>query len=241
MEKYERRYKRFNLDFIKVNGRMKFSSSVDIIDISLGGISIKTDRRLNIGNEYTLNINEKGKLLSAKGVVVWSSLLESKKSSNGDFIPIYATGMEFKDVPEEKISELVNFIESHAEGKTNPHRVHTQNGLRLHMRFHVNSNGKAILTCPENYTVKKISMSGMLVETGNALKVEEKLPMEISLPGNNTISFLGRIASSTPLSEKDPNKFAIGIEFLSMPNEFGMQLDGFVSMLSQQNISSPLR
>ena len=240
MEKNQRRYKRFNLDFIKVNGRMKFTSSVDIIDISRGGISLKTDRRLNIGSEYTLNIDEKGKLLSAKGVVVWSSLLESKKSSNGDFIPIYATGMEFKDVPEEKISELVSFIESHAEEKTDSRMVHAQNGLRLHMRFHVTSNGKAILTCPENYMVKKISMGGMLIETDNALKVEEKLPMEISLPGNYIVSFLGRIASSTPLSEIYPEKFAIGIEFLNMPRDYYRQLNTFISMLPHQNISSPL-
>jgi Tfp pilus assembly protein PilZ len=240
MENNQRRYRRFNLDFIKVNGRMKFTSSVDIIDISRGGISLKTDRRLNIGSEYTLNIDEKGRLLSAKGVVVWSSLLESKKSSNGDFIPIYATGMEFKDAPEEKISELVSFIESYAERNTDSCGVHTQNGLRFHMRFHVTSKGNTSLTCPENYKVKKISMGGMLIETDNALKVGEKLPMEISLPGNYNISFLGRITSSTPLPEMEPEKFAIGIEFLDMPGDYNRQLNVFISMLPHQNISYPL-
>jgi hypothetical protein len=149
--------------------------------------------------------------------------------------------MEFKDVPEEKISELVSFIESHAEGKTeDSFRVHTQNSLRLHMRFHVSSKGNSILTCPENYTVKKISMGGMLIETDYALKVEEKLPMEISLPGNYNISFLGRITSSTPIPDVYPEKFAIGIEFLNMPSEYNRQLNVFISMLPHQKISSPL-
>ncbi|MDH4231827.1 MAG: PilZ domain-containing protein [Nitrospirota bacterium] len=241
MEKKEKRYKSFNLDFTAVNGRMKFTSSVDIIDISIGGISIKIDRRLNIGSEYTLKIDAKDRLLSAKGVVVWASLLESRKSSNGDFVPIYAAGMEFKEVSEEKISELVSFIEAHAERKPDSVGVHSMSGLRLHMRFHVSSNGRTTLTCTDNYSVRKISTRGMFIETNNFLKVEEKLPMEISLPGNDKFSFLGRIVSCTALQNTQQEQYAIGIEFVNMPDEHLRQLNGFISMLPQQNKTFPNR
>ena len=95
MEKNERRYKRFTIESMKVKGRIMFSKIVDIIDISLGGISLKADRRLNIGNEYILKFDEKGLHISIKATVVWASLHESVKSANGDLVPIYSVGMKF--------------------------------------------------------------------------------------------------------------------------------------------------
>ncbi len=39
--------------FMKINGKLMFASTVDIIDISLGGIALQTNRALKIGRiEY---------------------------------------------------------------------------------------------------------------------------------------------------------------------------------------------
>jgi len=72
---------------MKIKGRIMYSKIVDIIDISLGGIALKADRRLNIGNQYILNIDEIGLHISLKATVVWASLHHSIKSANGDLVP----------------------------------------------------------------------------------------------------------------------------------------------------------
>ena len=73
-------------------------------------------------------------------------------------------------------------------------------------------------------------MSGMLIETGNVLKVEEKILLEISLPGNNSISSRGRVVSCTPMKDS-PEHYAIGIEFLNMPPDNSRLLGRFIGML----------
>ena len=231
MEKNVRRYKRFTIDSMKIKGRIMFSKIVDIIDISLGGIALKADRRLNIGNEYILKIDEKGLHISLKATVVWASLHQSIKSANGDLVPIYAVGMKFNESSNEKISELIKFIAPDKHKDQVAGEVRKANDLRFHMRFHVGDGGKAVLTCPENYSIRTVSMSGMLIETGNVLKVEEKISLEISLPENNTINSHGRVVSCTPVKD-NPEHYAIGIEFLNMPPDNSRLLGRFISMLA---------
>ena len=232
MEKNTRRYERFTIDSLKINGRITFSKIVDIIDISLGGISLKTDRRLNIGNEYTLNINEKGLDISVKATVVWASLHQSVKSANGDLVPIYAVGMKFNESSNEKISELIKSIASPGQAKQIADAARSAKDLRFHMRLHISDSGKAALDCPEDYAIRTISMGGMLIETGKVLTVEDKIPLEISLPENNSINFLARVVSCTPLADRHPEVYAIGIEFLDMPPDQIKLLERFVRVLS---------
>jgi len=232
MEKNERRYKRFTIGSMKIKGRLIFSKIVDIVDISLGGISLKADRRLNIGGEYILKIEEKGLHISVKATVIWASLHESVKSANGDLVPIYAVGMKFNEPSNEKISELIKFIAPAGQKERSAGAAGIAKDLRLHMRLHISDNGKAVLDCPEDYSIRTISMGGMLIETGNVLTVEEKIPLEISLPENNSINFLARVVSCTPVIDRQPEAYAIGIEFLNMPPDNSRLLDRFIGMLA---------
>ena len=77
----KRRYKRFTVDLMGIRGTVLFANEVEIIDLSLGGISIKTDRRLGISNVYSLKISDKGRVLPMKGRVVWSVLIKAIKKS----------------------------------------------------------------------------------------------------------------------------------------------------------------
>jgi Tfp pilus assembly protein PilZ len=231
MEKNERRYKRFTIGSMKIKGRLIFSKIVDIVDISLGGISLKADRRLNIGGEYILKIEEKGLHISVKATVIWASLHESVKSANGDLVPIYAVGMKFNESENEKISKLIEFIAPDMHMDRVLGEVPIANEPRFHVRFQVGDSGKAVLTCPGNYSIRTVSMSGMLIETGNVLRVEEKISLEISLPGDNTINSHGRVVSCTPTKDS-PEHYAIGIEFLNMPPDNSSLLARFIGMLS---------
>lgn len=230
MESNTRRYKRFTIDFMKINGRITYAKSVDIIDISVGGISLRTDKRLNPGNEYALKIEGIDKSISVKGTVIWASLHESRKSDSGDITPLYSVGIKFSDVSSEKISELVDFIESHKE-KEVPGAAYNLGGIRFHMRFHLNS-GKTILTCPEPYKVKKISEGGILIESKTPLALEQRLPMNVYLPGSRSLSFLGRVATCILRKDTYPEEYEIGIEFMNMPKDDSTTLNEFILKLN---------
>jgi len=46
-----RQYKRYKMDETEIHVQLAFANEVKIQDISLGGLSFKTDRRINIGKE----------------------------------------------------------------------------------------------------------------------------------------------------------------------------------------------
>jgi len=110
MNANKRRYKRFTISRINITGRMLFANSVDIIDISAGGISLKTDKRLDMGGDYTLKLEGKDGIIGVKCTVVRSSLHECRKADNGDLVPVYSVGMKFNNVSPEKIRELERII-----------------------------------------------------------------------------------------------------------------------------------
>ncbi|MBI5846848.1 MAG: PilZ domain-containing protein [Nitrospirae bacterium] len=231
MGQEHRKFKRFATDIMKINGKMMFASTVDIIDISLGGISLQIDRTLKMGSEYMLRIETKDRSISVKGAVIWSTLSGSRKTAEGDVVPLYSVGMRFDDLASEKINTLIKFIESYKAEKDSV-ELHSLSGLRVNMRFHVVANGKFILTCPEDFSVKKISLGGMLIESENALELDQQWPMEITLPGDSEISFAGRVASCIPIETAETKRFAIGVEFLNMPEENTEKLTGFIGTLS---------
>ena len=57
----KRRYKRFVVDILEINTRLTFARNVKILNISVGGVSLRVDKQLNIGSDYTLRIEGKGK------------------------------------------------------------------------------------------------------------------------------------------------------------------------------------
>lgn len=232
-----RKFKRFATEFMKINGKLMFASTVDIIDISLGGIALQTNKTLKIDTEYMLRVETKGRSISVKGLVVWSTPSGSRQTAEGEIAPLYSVGMRFNDLNTEKINDLIEFIESH-KLELEAVKLHSMSGLRVNMRYHLATNGESLLTCPQDFLVKEISLRDVLIETDHAFELDQELPMLIFLPGESEISLTGRIASCIPIKTAEPKQVAIGIEFLNMKKENAEKLTGFIRMLSQHN-SSP--
>jgi hypothetical protein len=217
----KRRHPRFTVE--GVHGRMVFASQVDILNLSLGGVAIKADRRLNIGGEYTLKLELAGEAIDIKGLVVWSVMSGLRKSGK-DTVPEYSAGLRFKDIFTERLLRLMAFIDHHKVFEE--HRVGG-------MRFRIDAPGKALLDSPEHYRVKLISRSGMLIETTHPLELDGVYPMEISPPGAEPIRFEGRVASA--MNMPDEGHVELGIEFLTLPPEDDLRLQAFIESLAKSD------
>ncbi len=227
-----RRYKRFSVDILGINGKMMFANEVEIQDISIGGISIRVDRRLNMGNEYTLKIGNGSKTIALKGSVVWSKISGTKKGKQDEVIPFYTAGMKFVTMTTDKVQELANFLEGQANFSRE--ELHKPSGLRCSMRFLVTSPlKKAVLNIRESYAVSKISLGGMLISSESPLEIEERIPMEILLPEDKQIQFMGRIASCLSAPEAAEPRYDVGIEFVEMSEEDRTDLKKFVAVLDK--------
>jgi hypothetical protein len=221
--KEKRRHPRHSLDDMEVNGRMLLATHVKILDVSVGGVSLKANRRLNIGCEYELKLQSRKKLLSVKGVVVRSSLSGTKEMAGGEAAPVYAAGLSFTKLSPEKVAELTDFIENHKiDVKVQPRLV---SGSRAYVRFHISDPEKTVLECPEHYPVKKISLSGMMIESACPFEVESRYPMELFLQEETSITVLGRVASCRDRGEE---QYAIGIEFIDLKDRDNGVLSAFI-------------
>ena len=71
----KRRYQRFSVDFLDIHGKILFSStSIKVLNISIGGISFSTDKCLTKGGVYVLKLERKSSILYLEGTIVWSEV-----------------------------------------------------------------------------------------------------------------------------------------------------------------------
>ena len=105
-----RKHQRYPVSISDITGKMLFAKNVEIIDISIGGISFITDRSLDVGSGYILRIEWEGKGLTVKVLVRWSAISEEMEYPGGGPAQVYKIGMEFSDVPEEDIRRIIKFV-----------------------------------------------------------------------------------------------------------------------------------
>ncbi len=220
---------------MEINGRMVFADNVTILDISAGGVSLKADRRLNIGNKYTLKLEDEENVLTVTGTIVWSVLSETREVPGGDIVPVYTAGMKFTDVSGEKSSEIINFIETNKQKVYESVDLSGRSGLRHNVRVHINDPEKSSLNFSESYRAKILSLSGMLIESDHPLNIESILPMEITLPEYGAVGFMGRVASCRLIKDIEHGHFDMGIEFMDMSGEGEEKLREFILMLHRED------
>jgi hypothetical protein len=230
-----RRHKRFKVDVLDVHGQILFASDVKILNISVGGVLLKADRRLNIGRSYVLKMESKNHYLTIKGTVVRSTLSDSLRDSQGDVVPIYTAGIKFTDVSTNRIKEIAQFIEAHIIDyelvKENQYDIFRLSGLRLYVRFHIENPEKAKVHFRDTYKVKKISLSGMLIESEEDVEAEEQLTMELTIPEKQPLSLIGKVISCQVILNTHPEVYETAIEFVDMTDDNKKILTHFLNTL----------
>ena len=224
--KERRRSERFIIEGMDVQCKMFFSTRVKILDISLGGVALTLNKRLNMGQEYTLKIESESNTISLKGVVVWENMTDFTEEVTGNKFPIYEVGIKFHEVLTGKGADLLNFISGNISDKAIKSRVQ---GLRVN----ITDPGKTvILDDHDNYNVKMIGLGGMLIESKEELDIEGRFPMEMSFPEDiKPIKFLGRTAYCMEIPGKTPKRYDTGIEFIEMNEKDRARLKEFIDIL----------
>ncbi len=217
--KEKRRYKRFSVDIMEINGKMVLATYVKILDISIGGVLFKANRRLNMGSEYSLKIKSGDGELVVKGTIVRSSLSKSIKDNRGNIIPVYAAGMQFRDISEEKVKEIEAFLLNNMKDAYKQVDLYSPDGHRLYVRMLIRTPEQSVLKVDEYYKVKYISFGGMLIESEHALELESAVPMEIYFVEDKSVKVTGRVVSCIMITDHEPLHYNIGLEFIEMPEK----------------------
>jgi Tfp pilus assembly protein PilZ len=216
----KRREARFIVEGLQ--GRMTFASEVTILNMSLSGVAIRTDRRLSIGQEYQLRLEAEGEAVNLRGAVVWCTLESRRKDTRGDDILIYSAGLRFTNVMTEALQNLMTFLDHHKR-----HADQRTGGTR----FEIDATGRALLDVPQPFRVKTLSLNGMLAQSPNPLALETVVPMELSLDEGEPVIFDGRVAYCTEVDLEEGAVYEIGIEFVDMPEENRGRVETYIQRL----------
>ena len=221
-------------------GKILFSTNIKVLNISVGGISFSTDKRLTKGGVYVLRLERKSTILYLEGTILWSKL-NKNISEDRDLVHPYILGMKFNhlsDIKQREIEKFIkdNFIDYQRIAGFAP----VMDGIRIHVRVHINTPDKATIDCAENYKVKKISQCGMFIESVNAFQNEDILPMQMQLSEDKVIAFWGRIVTYQAMQDTDPSRYGIGIEFSDMSKTDSAILTEFIASLENKKYSLDL-
>jgi len=218
---------------MEMSGKMVLATYVKILDISIGGVSFKADRRLNIGREYALKIEGKGEPLTVKGTIVRAMLTESMKDARGNIIPVYTAGMKFTEVEEQKVKEIAAFIENNLRNINKDADIYSSSGRRQYLRVYIESPEKSLLKFYESYKVINIGLGGMLIESEFPQEIATVLPLEIFFNEDQSIKVTAKVVSCSPVQGKKSACYYIGMDFINMQEKARITLDNFILLLDK--------
>ena len=216
-----RTHKRYAVEGIC--GNVHCLSDLKVINISVDGAAIETTNRLEVNGEYRFRIDYKGAPLHVTGFVTWSKLTRSEKRRSGELVPIYKAGVKFIGIMDKKADILLSFIEDN--------KVRTPE-RRAGVRYKLNSSENIKVGYPYGYDMKKISLSGMEIETEHPLTPDSIHDMEFWL-NDGTVNITGKIVTCVEIPMENLTKYTMGVEFVGISDEDKKLLKRFLSTIEE--------
>ena len=200
-----RRHRRY--DVRGVSGTLIIPMRIEVLNMSLTGLAVESRQALEIGRKYDLKLHNGRETIDINVDVQWCQLVRTERSGVSDVSPVYQAGLDFRHVLGDQARELLSFLE---------HNVEVDMERRIFGRFKIGLDEPIGLDARHDFRVRKISFSGMLIETDLMPPVGAAFDMEMD-PDKLQLTTRGRVIHAEPLPG-DAGCQA-GIQFLRMPPE----------------------
>lgn len=201
-----RRHHRY--DVHDVHGCLVYAMDAEVRNMSLTGLAIETQHALRVGTDYTLRLANEGREIRLRTRVQWCRLVRTTNAAHGDVVAVFHAGLDFREALGEVAQELLGFIEDHVEIELE---------RRVLGRFRLRGAGGIELATEREFAVRRISLSGMLIQTDLTPPLDSNLDLEIRLP-RELLSCRGRVAYARPVDREPLAGAELGIEFQDLPD-----------------------
>ena len=200
-----RRNPRFDVE--NVPGMMAFTVDAKVLNISRSGIAVETSFQLVIGRRYIAKIGYRGRSVRTAGTVRRCRLKKTRETETGEVEPVYEVGIKFDDILSEKQSELMPIVAKNASLQIKP---------RLYGRFRPDQDQSVILKSNVGFEVKRLSLSGLLVETDASPERDAIVSLELEINGEQFAS-AGRVVDLSKVHGAERiHRSQLGVEFVEM-------------------------
>jgi hypothetical protein len=214
-----RREPRF--DVADIDGSFVVQIDVKVTNLSLAGMAIETQNTLIVGRRYAFRIRQNDVELDVSGRVMWC-VLDAAERVGDDVTPTFRAGIQFEDVLGAKVLQLQKLIEASAIFDA---------GNEVVGRFVAAFGGSIGIDEQTPFSVKKISLAGMLVDTDRTPRRHEVIPFEARL-GDFIFTGHGRVAYIEPYEDDlGAERFRLGIEFTLVSDRARANLERYILAL----------
>lgn len=217
------------IEKITIQGKITLAYKVEIIDISLGGIALKLDKRLEVGREYLIKLGDTGHCIDVRGTVVRSTLIGMEAGAEGESVLIYEVGVKFKDCSEDKITAFINSVEQHPKEEGSPIAE-----LRLNVGFRISTPQNKVLVFPADFSVEDMTHSSMIIHSDQPLQKGNMVSIELYLNDENHLNFTGKVFSCQKMEDKDPAFCKIEMTYTDLAEKDQATLKKFIDYLVHQ-------
>jgi hypothetical protein len=201
--KTDRRHRRF--DIPGVFGSMRTSVKLEIMDISASGMRVSTSQYLVVGKSYPFTLQLDDNRFPVSAQVKWCVLSGSRKVTDDEFNSTYIAGISFENLPNGCGDGLMGFLETCIELEVDTGMF----GL-----FQVSDSNSAIADLDFEFVVKRISLTGMLIESDFAPLVGASFDMDLDLP-SEILKAKGRVVF-VKKSKRNAQLTELGVEFVDL-------------------------
>jgi hypothetical protein len=236
---------RFRTENTEIDCQLNVDSCAVILNMGIGGVSVKTNFKLNTDNVYPLEVEDHDHNLKLEATSVWSNVtLHREESGNHrcDFIPVHTAGMRFSHTSKDKVNEIVNYIEKHKQ-RTDKRSNFLEFSDRRHgSRSPINGPRKCSLNFSVNCRVHELGMGGMLIKSGHELENGSRLLATITLSGGEPLKIPGRVISCSFIGGTDTGQvFDTGLEFTEISDAYRERIKRLVRTTIVSNSVRKLR
>ena len=211
----QRKHKRFRLRLINIESKVNLVGKVDVVDISPGGVLLRTEGRLAIGRECSILFGYRGTHYPVKGLVIRSELCGIDERSLNKSVTCYLVGIVFKDESTGTVKEFLDSIEQSKKVEMPA----TANWRFRDVQFNLTTPNEKVLEFPAQFKIQDISRSGVIIRTEQQLDVDVMILLELSLNAAAPVSFMGRVVSCRTSRDRSQGGYAVGVEFTELTDE----------------------
>lgn len=211
----DRRFRRFDVN--GVDGSLRFSTDVKILDISAGGMQVSTSSHLTVGRRYSFKLNRSHDAMKISGRIAWCELTGKENLAEDEVVPKYTAGIAFDSTLSQEGSTLADFLSEN---------ITIELERRIYGRFKLPDGEPVTVDTKVEFAVLRLSLGGMLIEAELGAELEQVFPMELHI-GDSSLTAEGRVAYvEEPGDGKTASK--LGVEFLGMNDEDRAELEHFI-------------
>jgi hypothetical protein len=223
----QRKHKRFRLRLINIESKVNLVGKVDVVDMSPGGVLMRTEGKLAIGRECSILFGYRGTHYPVKGLVIRSELSGIDELSENKSVTRYLVGIVFKG---ESAGTVKDFLDSIEQSKK-VEMPSTANWRFHDVHFNLTTPNDKVLEFPAQFTIRDISKSGVIIKTEQQLDKDSMVLLELSINAAAPVSFMGKVVSCRTSRDPSQGGYAVGVEFTELSDSAVEVLQQFMESL----------